>query len=93
MDDLGAYTSAGDGLPGLVPNIHPGPDTPLGTYNGLKHISQALNQTIRKLDKITIAAINGVAIQTGLSLALACDFKIASQQARLGSATLRFSWG
>jgi 2-(1,2-epoxy-1,2-dihydrophenyl)acetyl-CoA isomerase len=92
MDDLGAYTSAGDGLPGLVPNIHPGHDTPLGTYNGLKHISQALNQTIRKLDKITIAAINGVAIQTGLSLALACDFKIASQQARLGSATLRLSW-
>ncbi len=89
-DDLRAYTSPGDGQPGLVPDIHPGHDTPMGTYNGLKHISQALNQTIRKMDKITIAAINGVAIQTGLSLALACDFKIASQQARLGSATLRF---
>lgn len=89
-DDLSAYASAGDGQAGLVPDIPPGHDTPIGTYNGLKHISQALNQTIRKLDKITIAAINGVAIQTGLSLALACDFKIASQQARLGSATLRF---
>jgi len=89
-DDLNAYTSAGTGQPGLVPDIHPGHDTPMGTYNGLKHISQALNQTIRKMDKVTIAAINGVAIQTGLSLALACDFKIASQHARLGSATLRF---
>ena len=39
---------------------------------------------------MTIAAINGIAIQTGLSLALACDFKIAAQDARLGSATLRF---
>jgi 2-(1,2-epoxy-1,2-dihydrophenyl)acetyl-CoA isomerase len=42
------------------------------------------------LDKLTIAAINGVTIQTGLSLALACDFKIAATSARLGSATLRF---
>jgi 2-(1,2-epoxy-1,2-dihydrophenyl)acetyl-CoA isomerase len=89
-DDLGAYTSGGGNGTGLVPDIHPGHNSPMGTYNGLKHISQALNQVIRKLDKITIAAINGVAIQTGLSLALACDFKIAAKQAKLGSATLRF---
>ena len=66
-DDLSAYTSGGGNGTGLVPDIHPGHDSPMGTYNGLKHISQALNQAIRKLDKITIAAINGVAIQTGLS--------------------------
>jgi 2-(1,2-epoxy-1,2-dihydrophenyl)acetyl-CoA isomerase len=45
---------------------------------------------VRNLDKLSIAAINGVAIQTGLSLALSCDFRIASADARLGSATLRF---
>jgi len=49
-----------------------------------------LNLTLRALDKLTIAAINGLAIQTGLTLALACDFRIASSSARLGSATLRF---
>jgi 2-(1,2-epoxy-1,2-dihydrophenyl)acetyl-CoA isomerase len=49
-----------------------------------------LNSAVRSLDKLTIAAINGVAIQTGFSLALCCDFRIAASGARLGSATLRF---
>lgn len=89
-DDLKAYANAQ--LPGdaLVPPIPPGHDNPLGTYNGLRTISQRLNSTIRSIDKLTIAAINGVAIQTGFSLALACDFRIAAQNARMGSATLRF---
>src|SRR5262249_29143737 len=63
---------------------------PRGTYNGLRTISQPVNLAVRHLDKLTIAAINGVAIQTGFSLALACDFRIASSEARMGSATLRF---
>lgn len=37
-----------------------------------------------------MAAINGVAIQTGFSLALCCDFRISAAGARVGSATLRF---
>jgi 2-(1,2-epoxy-1,2-dihydrophenyl)acetyl-CoA isomerase len=64
--------------------------TPLGTYDALRAISQSLNVAVRNLDKLTVAAINGYAIQTGLSLALACDFRVASTEARLGSATLRF---
>jgi len=89
-DDLKAY-SKGDANPNaLMAPIPPGHDNALGTYNALRHISQALNQKIRSLDKLTIAAINGVTIQTGLSLALSCDFKIAAESARLGSATLRF---
>ncbi|MGI8927266.1 MAG: enoyl-CoA hydratase/isomerase family protein [Tepidiformaceae bacterium] len=74
----------------LVPGIPPGHENAIGTYEGLRHLSQPLNSAIRNLDKLTIAAMNGVAIQTGLSLALACDFRIASTEARLGSATLRF---
>ncbi|MBV9993489.1 MAG: enoyl-CoA hydratase/isomerase family protein [Alphaproteobacteria bacterium] len=86
-DDLGAYEHD---APQTVPKIGAGHATPLGTANALRVYSQGLNLAIRGLDKITIAAIDGPAIQTGLSLALACDFRIGGPSARLGSATLRF---
>jgi 2-(1,2-epoxy-1,2-dihydrophenyl)acetyl-CoA isomerase len=96
----GRAFSAGDDISGrpmgdreaqaLVPDIPAGHNNPTGAYNGLRGLSQPVNVMIRHLDKLTIAAINGVAIQTGFSLALACDFRIASTEARMGSATLRF---
>jgi 2-(1,2-epoxy-1,2-dihydrophenyl)acetyl-CoA isomerase len=89
-DDLKAYRGAELGGEPLVPAIPPGHDNALGTYNGLRTISQQLNTVVRNIDKLTIAAINGVAIQTGFSLALSCDFRIAADSARMGSATLRF---
>jgi 2-(1,2-epoxy-1,2-dihydrophenyl)acetyl-CoA isomerase len=86
-DDLGGYfTDQSE----TVPSIQGSHDTAIGTANALRGFSQALNLAVRNLDKITIAAINGPAIQTGLSLALSCDFRIGSPRARLGSATLRF---
>ncbi len=87
-DDLGAYSND---APASVPAIGRGHGTPIGTAQALRVYSQALNLAVRNLDKITIAAINGAAIQTGLSLALSCDFRFGSTQARLGSATLRFA--
>ena len=88
-DDISGHGRAIGG-DALVPPIAPGHDTAIGTYDGLRIISQALNLAVRNCDKLSIAAINGVAIQTGFSLALACDFRIAADTARLGSATLRF---
>lgn len=90
---------AGDDLSGsrpdrshaVVPSIHGGHHSAMGTYNGLRVISQAVNTAVRQLDKLTIAAINGFAIQTGFSLALAADFRVAARSARLGSATLRYA--
>jgi 2-(1,2-epoxy-1,2-dihydrophenyl)acetyl-CoA isomerase len=89
-DDITGRPASTAGAQTLVPDIPRGHHNPIGTYNGLRALSQPLNVAVRQLDKLTVAAINGVAIQTGLSLALACDFRIASDQARLGSATLRF---
>lgn len=74
----------------LMPDIAPGHREAIGTYEGLRVHSQTVNTGIRNLDKLSIAAVNGIAIQTGMSLALSCDFRIASKEARLGSATLRF---
>ena len=53
-------------------------------------MSQQVNVAIRNLDKLSVAAIGGIAVQTGFSLALACDFRLAAASARMGSATLRF---
>jgi 2-(1,2-epoxy-1,2-dihydrophenyl)acetyl-CoA isomerase len=89
-DDISGGSAYRARKPTLVPEIHPGHHNHIGTYEGLRLISQPLNTAVRTLDKLTVAAVNGVAIQTGLSLALACDFRIAARSARLGSATLRF---
>ena len=89
-DDMSGRPRDWDGAQPLAPNLPRGHHDAMGTYEGLRTMSQSLNLAVRALDKLTIAAINGLAIQTGLTLALACDFRIASSEARLGSATLRF---
>jgi enoyl-CoA hydratase/carnithine racemase len=64
---------------------------PIQSYAWLRMFSAELNRVVRSIDKITIAAINGYAVQVGLSLALSCDFRVAAADAKLGSATLRMS--
>src|SRR5262245_21372231 len=89
-DDISGHAREGSGAERLTAPIPPGHENPIGTYEGLRGLSQPLNLAVRNLDKLCIAALNGVAIQTGFSLALACDFRIAAESARMGSATLRF---
>lgn len=94
-DDISGHARSDDGKRALVPDIPQGfghsKNHFLGTYNGLRTLSQSLNVAVRHLDKITIAAINGYAIQTGMALALSCDFRLASTAAKIGSGTLRFA--
>ncbi|TSD65132.1 enoyl-CoA hydratase/isomerase family protein [Aeromicrobium piscarium] len=46
-------------------------------------------EALHEFDKPTIAAVNGVAVAGGLTLALACDFRICSEEARLGDTSGR----
>jgi 2-(1,2-epoxy-1,2-dihydrophenyl)acetyl-CoA isomerase len=91
-DDVFAPTENDRHRPTLVPPQVRGHREPVNQYPLLRVYSQELVRSIRNLDKVTIAAINGVAIQLGLSVALSCDYRIAATDARLGSATLRFAF-
>ena len=57
-----------------------GPDEVAKDVGGLEQACRDLEA----IPKVTIAAINGFALGGGLEIALACDFRFAAQDARLG---------
>jgi 2-(1,2-epoxy-1,2-dihydrophenyl)acetyl-CoA isomerase len=54
--------------------------------DGMQRVTLALT----RLDKPTIAMINGPAVAGGLALALACDFRFAGDNAKLGDTSGKF---
>ena len=50
-----------------------------------------LIRLLDRFDKPVIAAVNGAAVAGGLTLALACDFRIAAESAKLGDTSLKFA--
>lgn len=50
---------------------------------------QETSRTIIRFEKPTIAAINGYALGSGYELALACDIRLAAEEAKIGSPEAR----
>ncbi|HEV2757726.1 MAG TPA: enoyl-CoA hydratase-related protein [Actinomycetota bacterium] len=77
----GRAFSSGEDLGALQADYESGQAPPLG--NTLVNRYNPLIRAVRAAPKPVLAAINGVAAGAGASLALACDFRIASEKAKL----------
>jgi enoyl-CoA hydratase len=58
-------------------------------YRDYLEALQEVSRQIIRFDKPTIAAINGYALGSGYELALACDIRIAAEEAQIGSPEAR----
>lgn len=58
--------------------------TPLNMYEYVSTLGQQLYNDIERLDIPVIAMINGYCLGGGCELAIACDIRIASEQAKFG---------
>lgn len=63
----------------------------IDAYRSYLESLQEVSRTIIRFPKPTIAAINGFALGSGYELALACDIRIASREAQIGSPEARVS--
>jgi enoyl-CoA hydratase len=69
--------------------IRPGPDASVMSMRQKMRAFYPKFLVVRALDVPTIAAVNGPAIGAGLCLAMACDIRIAAENARLATAFTR----
>jgi 2-(1,2-epoxy-1,2-dihydrophenyl)acetyl-CoA isomerase len=61
----------------------------IGRARELREDSHAVITALHKLDKPVICSVNGIAVNGGLAIALACDIRIVAASARMGDTSLR----
>ena len=54
---------------------------------------QNLSWLLHSMPKVTIAAVNGHAVGAGLGMAMSCDLRLASENAKFGTAFARVGFG
>jgi 2-(1,2-epoxy-1,2-dihydrophenyl)acetyl-CoA isomerase len=64
---------------------------PMGHLLEMREGFHQLVLSLTRFDKPVIASVNGAAVAGGLTLALCCDFRVASDKARLGDTALKFA--
>jgi 2-(1,2-epoxy-1,2-dihydrophenyl)acetyl-CoA isomerase len=84
-----AFCAGGDisGSPDTRSRFH---GHPMGHLLEMREGFHQLVLSLNRFDKPVIASVNGAAVAGGLTLALCCDFRIASDAARLGDTALKF---
>ena len=60
------------------------PELPIADLRMLHIKNQELYRKLMDLEKLTIAAVNGMALGTGFELSLLCDLTVASESAKFG---------
>lgn len=68
------------------------PQTLEAQIDGLRQ-AQELSWLLYNIPKVTIAAVNGFAMGAGLGVCLSCDLRIASEQAKFGTAYAKVGFG
>lgn len=61
----------------------------VGRARELREDSHAVITALHKLDKPVVCAVNGIAVNGGLAIALSCDIRIAAASARFGDTSAR----
>ncbi len=87
--DIGRMRDRNEAAGSAGGGAHPGTDAGMhGRITQLRR-SEEVSALLHEMPKVTIGAINGPAAGAGLSMALACDIRIAADTARFGTAFAR----